>query len=180
MSNILEPTIWAVGWLGWIAGLIFVFIGISRLMKSEQDGPRGPSGIGTIMTFVVAGCLFSLNSIITYITTTIFGSDKIMTNGVLQYTAGLGGSSEHVHAVISAIIGFSILIGWISLVRGLFILRGVSEGNSQASMMAAVTHLIGGVLAINLGGVITAVQATLGITSYGIDFSGGGSGSAAP
>jgi hypothetical protein len=38
-------------------------------------------------------------------------------------------------------------------------------------MMAAITHLIGGVLAINLGSVIMAVQDTLGITQYGIRFS---------
>lgn len=170
MSNILEPTIWAVGFVGWIAGLILVFIGISRLLKSEQEGPRGPTGIGTVMTFLIAGCLFSLNSIIAYINTTIFNTGGIQTNATLQYTQGLNGAEAHVHAVISAIIGFSILIGWISLARGLFIIRGVSEGNSQASMMAAITHLIGGVLAINLGGVIMAVQNTLGITTYGIRF----------
>lgn len=172
VSNIMAPTIWAVGWIGWIAGLIFVFIGISRILKSEQDGPKGPTGIGTLTTFLIAGALFSLNSIVTFLNNTVFGSSAITSNGVLQYTAGLGGAETHVHAVISAIIGFAMVIGWISLVRGLFIVRGVSEGNSQASMMAAVTHLIGGALAINLGGVINAVQSTLGISSYGIIFSG--------
>lgn len=170
MSNILTPSMYIVGWGSWIAGLIFVFIGISRLMKTEEQGPRGPTGIGTIMTFLVAGALFSLSSILTFLNETIFGVDNISTNGTLAYTTGLGDASNHVHAVISAIIAFSIMIGWISLVRGLFIVRGVSEGNSQASMMAAITHLIGGVLAINLGAVINAVQATLGITEYGITF----------
>lgn len=172
MANIEAPTIWIVGWFGWLAGLVFVFIGISRLMKTEQEGPRGPSGIGTITTFLIAGALFSLNSIITYINGSIFGVDTIATNGTLQYTEGLAGAADHVHAVISAIITFAIILGWISLVRGLFIVRGVSEGNSQASMMAALTHLIGGVLAINLGSVIMAVQTTLNITNYGITFAG--------
>lgn len=171
MADITKPTIWIVGWFGWIAGLIFVFIGISRLMKSEQDGPRGPTSIGTVMTFVTAGFLFSLNSMISFASNSIFGTDALKTNGVLKYTDGLGDSAQHVHAVISAIIAFAIVIGWISLVRGFFILRGVSEGSSQASMMAAITHIIGGVLAINLGSVINAVQATLGITTYGITFS---------
>jgi len=170
MSNITEPTIWVVGWFGWLAGLVFVFIGISRLLKTEQEGARGPTGIGTIMTFLVAGCLFSLNSIISFINTSIFGSSALKTKAALQYTDGLGTASEHIHAVISAIIAFSAIIGWISIARGLFIVRGVSEGNSQASMMAGMTHLIGGVLAINLGGVIMAVQTTLGITNYGITF----------
>lgn len=171
MQNIFIPLQWAFGAFGYIAGLALVIIGISRLLKTEQQGPQGPTGIGTVMTFIVAGCLFSINSIIGYFTVTMFGDDTIDTNGVLQYTAGLGGAANHVHAVISGIIAFSIVIGWVSLIRGFFILRGVSEGNSQASMMAAITHLIGGVLAINLGSVIMAVQDTLGITQYGIRFS---------
>jgi hypothetical protein len=172
MANIEAPAIWLVSWFGWLAGLVFVFIGISRLMQTEQQGPRGPSGIGTVTTFLIAGCLFSLNSIITYINGSIFGTDVLATEGTLQYTDGLAGAADHVHAVISAIITFSIILGWISLVRGLFIVRDVSEGNSQASMMAAITHLIGGVLAINLGAVIMAVQNTLDITDYGIVFAG--------
>ena len=170
MADVMTPTLWAVGWIGWIAGLIFVFIGISRLMKTEQEGPRGPTGIGTIATFLTAGALFSLNSIIAYLNNSVFGNDRLLTNGVLQYTQGLGGSASHVHAVISAIIAFSVVLGWISIVRGIFIVRGVGEGNSQASMMAAITHLIGGILAVNLGGVIMAVQKTLGIQQYGIVF----------
>ncbi len=171
MADVFIPLQWAFGAFGYIAGLALVIIGISRLLKTEQQGPQGPTGIGTVMTFIVAGCLFSINSIIGYISTTMFTDDVLNTNGALQYTAGLGGAANHVHAVISGIIAFSILIGWVSLIRGFFILRGVSEGNQQASMMAAITHLIGGVLAINLGSVIMAVQDTLGITAYGIVFS---------
>ncbi len=172
VANIGAPTVWLISWFAWLAGLVFVFIGISRLIKTEQEGPRGPTGIGTITTFLIAGTLFSLNSIVRYINTSIFGTNVIATNGTLQYTDGLAGAAPHVHAVISAIIGFSIVLGWVSLARGLFIVRGVTEGNSQASMMAAITHLIGGVLAINLGSVIMAVQNTLGITDYGIRFVG--------
>lgn len=172
MSNIGVPSVWIIGWFGWIAGLIFVFIGISRLMQTEQQGPKGPTGIGTIMTFLVAGCLFSLNSIVAYLNGSVFNTDLIATDATLQYTAGLGNAEAHVHAVISAIIMFSIVVGWVSIVRGLFIVRGVSEGNSQASMMAAITHMVGGILAVNLGAVIMAVQNTLGIADYGIVFAG--------
>ncbi len=171
MRDVFLPLQWAFGAFGYMAGLALVIIGISRLLKTEQQGPQGPTGIGTVMTFIVAGCLFSINSIIGYFSTTMFTDDVINTRGVLQYQAGLGtGAANHVHAVISGIIAFSIVIGWVSLIRGFFILRGVSEGSQQASMMAAITHLIGGVLAINLGSVIMAVQNTLNITQYGIRF----------
>ena len=42
----------------------------------------------------------------------------------------------HVEAVIAPVIAFVALLGWISIVRGFFIVRGVAEGNSQASMLA--------------------------------------------
>lgn len=171
MSNVFLPLQWAFAAFGYVAGIVLLMIGISRLLKTEQQGAQGPTGIGTLMTFIVAGCLFSINSIIAYFTATMFNDGTIDTNGALAYTEGLGGAANHVHAVISAIIAFSIVVGWVSLIRGFFILRGVSEGNSQASMMAAITHLVGGALAINLGGVIMAVQRTLGITAYGINFS---------
>ncbi len=171
MSDIFVPAQHLFGWFGYIAGILLVLVGISRLLKSEQDGPRGPTGIGTIMTFIVAGCLFSISAMIAYFSESLFGTSTLVNKGALKYADGLGGAAPHVHAVISAIVAFSIILGWISMLRGFFILRGVSEGNSQASMMAAITHLIGGVLAINLGAIINAVQSTLGITTYGITFS---------
>lgn len=171
MKNIFEPSQAIFGWFAYLAGFLLVLVGISRLLKSEQQGPQGPTGIGTIMTFLVAGCLFSMNAMIAYFSETLFGTSTLQNSGVLKYAAGLGGSADHVHAVISAIVAFSIVLGWVSMIRGFFILRGVSEGNSQASMMAAITHLIGGALAINLGAIINAVQETLGITTYGITFS---------
>jgi len=73
--------------------------------------------------------------------------------------------------VITSVLKFVILIGLISFVRGLFIIRSVAEGNQQASMMAGVTHIVAGSVAVNLGPLINAVQTTLGITAYGITFS---------
>ena len=63
-----------------------------------------------------------------------------------------------------------MILGWISFIRGWFILRDVAEGNQQASMMAAMTHIFGGALAVNLGPVLNAVQETFGLTAVGIEF----------
>lgn len=172
IADIWHPMHWVLFAFCYLGGIILIFIGISRLLKSEQDGPRGPAGIGTIMTFLVGGALLSVDRIVGSSLTSFFNSATSMSFGELQYTAGMGDAElAHAHAVIAAIIAFVAIIGWVSFIRGLFILRGVSEGNSQASMMAAITHILGGALAINLGGVIMAVQNTLGILPYGIEFS---------
>ena len=155
----------------YLAGIVLVLIGINRLVKSSQEGPRGPGGFGTIMTFLAAGALFSADSMMEAWSVSLFTSDTVTTQAALQYTAGTSKvEQDHVHAVISAIIAFMAILGWISFIRGWFILRDVAEGNQQASLMAGFTHLFGGALAVNLGPLLNHVQATLGLGAYGVNF----------
>ncbi len=170
MSDIFGPLHVLLNFFGVVAGTILIMIGISRLLKSAQDGARGPGGLGTMMTFLVGGALISFNSLIRAFSTSLFSSPVTFTYAEIQY--GLSGSAlASANTVISSILQFMILVGLISFVRGLFIMRDVAEGNGQASMMASVTHLIGGALAVNLGPLLNAVQATLGIAGFGVTFS---------
>lgn len=164
---------------GYLAGIVFVMIGINRLMRTAQQGPTGPMGFGTIMTFIIAGVLFSLEAIMGALNTTFFGGGILGSgvgggNGTIPIVAmitqdtGDLAVNMHISAVITSVVQFMILIGWISFVRGFFILRALSDGSNQASLMAAVTHIIGGALAVNLGPVINAVQSTLGVN--GVSF----------
>lgn len=174
-SDLLQPLHVALNFFSIVAGIILIMIGITRLTKSAQEGTRGPAGFGTIMTFAVGGALLSYNELIRLASGTLFGpggAANTNTRALLQYTTGLTGpEQQQVHNVISAIIKFMIVVGLVSFVRGIFIIRDVSEGNQQASLMAGVTHMVGGALAVNLGPLINAVQATLGIGAYGIAFS---------
>ncbi len=173
MTDIFAPMTIIINWFGIVAGIILIIIGIMRLMKSAQEGARGPGGIGTIMTFIAGGALLSFSPMITAFSTSFFGTDGTvtLTNAEMAYTTGMDPAAvQHVHNVISAVIRFMIVLGMVSFARGIFIVRGVAEGNQQASMMAGVTHLLGGALAINLGPVMNAVQSTLGLTAYGVNF----------
>lgn len=166
---------------GMIAGFILVFIGISRLMKSAQEGARGPGGIGTIMTFVTGGALLSFSPMVTSLGVSLFAADGVSTpnQGTLRYQAGMDPDAvARAETVIDSIILFVMMIGTISIMRGIFIMRGVAEGNSQASSMAGVTHLIGGALAVNLAPFLNAAQNTLGIPglNLGIKFGAGAGG----
>ena len=176
MNDLLGPTHSALNFFAFVAGMIFIMIGISRLTKSAQDGPRGPGGLGTFMTFIAGGALISYNEFVRAFSATLFDSSltgfasQTKTTAVLAYEDTLGGSADHVYTVISAVLKFMIMIGLISFVRGIFIIRTVAEGGGKASLMAGMTHIIGGALAINLGPLLNAVQATLGLTGYGITF----------
>lgn len=170
-KDLISPMANLISNFVYLAGIILIMIGIMRQLKSMQDGVKGPGGIGTIMTFLVGGALLSIWPMLGAWSETMFGSSTVLTHGTLKYTAGMTADEvKHVHAVISSILGFMMIIGWVSFVRGFFIIRAVSEGESNASLMAGLTHLFGGALAVNLGPLLNAVQSTLGIATYGILF----------
>lgn len=170
VGDIYGPLTFIVNWFGYIAGTVLIMVGISRLLKGAQEGPRGPGGIGTIMTFIAGGALLSLSPMISAFSSSLFAAGGGQVAAALQYSTGMSADEiAHVQAVISAILKFMIVIGLVSFVRGIFIVRTVSEGG-QASLMSGITHLLGGALAINLGPVMNAVQATLGLTTYGVLF----------
>ncbi len=171
MTDIHDPLMFALNGFCYMAGLILVVIGILRLLKSSQEGPRGPGGAGTLMTFIVAGALLSVDAMMGAWSSSMFLTSNVANVSVLAYTGGMTvAEEEHVLGVISTILIFMMILGWVSFIRGWFILRDVAEGNHNASLMAGITHLVGGALAVNLGPLMNAVQDTLGLTAYGVNF----------
>lgn len=174
-ADMFGPMLFTLNFFGYTAGTVLLMVGISRLLKSAQEGPRGPGGIGTIMTFLAAGALISLSPMIGAFSQSFFNgggfNGAYTTNAALQYSTGMNASEiGHVQAVISAILQFMIVLGVVAFLRGIYIIREVAEGNSQASLMAGITHMVGGALAVNLGPVMNAIQTTLGLTAYGVNF----------
>ena len=171
MLDIMGPAHVALNFFSYVAGAIFIMIGISRLIKSSQEGPRGPGGIGTFGTFVIGGMLLSATTILRAFSASFFDSTVTYTWASLQYTTGMTvAETQAVHNVVSAVLQFLIVLGMISFVRGMFIMRDVAEGKGNASTMAGITHLVGGALAVNMGPLLNAIQQTLGITAFGVSF----------
>ena len=171
MVDIHDPMDYAMKAFCYLGGIVLVMVGISRLLKSSQEGPRGPGGAGTLMTFIVAGALLSVDAMMGAWGSSMFSNSTVANNSVLAYTGGMtGAEQDHVLGVISTILIFMMILGWVSFIRGWFILRDVAEGGHNASLMAGLTHLFGGALAVNLGPLMNAVQETLGLTAYGVNF----------
>lgn len=171
MQDIMGPAHIVLNFFAYVAGTIFIMIGISRLIKSSQEGPKGPGGLGTFGTFVVGGLLLSATTILRAFSASMFSSTTTYTFATMQYTTGMSATeTQAAHNVISAVLRFLIVIGMISFVRGMFIMRDVAEGKGQASTMAGLTHMIGGALAVNMGPLLNAIQQTLGITAFGVTF----------
>lgn len=169
-SDIYAPLMSLIFAFSYLAGLILVVVAVNRMLKTAQDGPRGPAGMGTIMSFFIAAVLFSLSSIMGAFSNSMFGDSTVATFAVLSTSSGDKAVDQHILAVISTVVVFLTIIGYISFVRGVFILKEVSEGSGQASLMAAVTHMFGGAIAVNVGPLMNAVQSTLGIDTVGVMF----------
>lgn len=175
VSDIWGPLQIAVSLFCYAAGLICVALAVRRFMDSMDKGIRGPLGMGTMSLLALGGALLAIDTIISMVSTSLFpdalgamGVSTLKLYGGLSYAPGLtAGSLASVNSVITTVFAFSFLVGIISIVRGMFILKDVAD-SGNGSIMAGLTHLIGGGLAVNLGPVVTAVQNTLGLTDVGI------------
>jgi hypothetical protein len=161
----------------YLAGIIIIIMAVRRMMESADKGVRGPLGVGTFGMLALGGCLLSFNTMLATISASMFptllgaaGVQTLEQTAALSYAPGLtAGSLASVNSVLTSVLAFAFLVGMISILRGMFILKDVADGGN-ASIMAGMTHLLGGGMAVNLGPMITAVQNTLGLTSIGITF----------
>lgn len=173
ISSFATPMKYLLITFSFLSGLAFILIGISRLIKTAQEGPRGPTGIGTLVTFLVGSALMQLGMSMGSFTASLFG-DGLMQNYVTLdpgATKSLSAAEKvDLQNVIGSVMMFVSIVGFIAFVRGMYILKAVADGNQNVSMTQAFTFLLGGALAVNLGDVINMIQATIGATSLGFWF----------
>ena len=147
-----------------VAGIILLMIGIHRITAKMDQGARSPVGLGTLMHFVVAAVLMSGTHALGAFSETIFGTSDIKTYAVITSDAQLDGNlQERAQAILASVQTLLTIIGIISFIKGWFVLKSASDGNSQATMMSGFTHIIAGVIAVNIGPFINAVQLTFGL-----------------
>lgn len=171
-ANIYSPMLFMFRVFTFIAGIIVLLVAINRITKGFNEGPRGPLGVGTMMHFVLAAVLFATPQMLGAVTESIFGTNQIVTYAAVASTSlGLPEDiSVRADTILTSVELFLIIIGIISFIRGWFLLKSATDGNSQASVMQAITHIIAGVIAVNIGPFMNAVQTTFGLGSHGMVF----------
>lgn len=171
ISDISNAGFQAIEIFCYIAGILIVLFAMQRLVRTAQDGPRGPLTFGTISTFIVAGLLLSFPQFLAAAGTSIFGGREILTQATFMTLNAINADQlQTAKNVFSAILAFMAVIGFLSVVRGLFLFKSFADGNSQATMMSVVSHIVAGAIAINLGSFINAVQTSLGVTTFPLRF----------
>jgi len=164
ISDISGPISLLLSAFCYIGGAMLILFGISRVTRSYQEGARGPTGIGTIMTFLSGGALLSLSEMMGAFSTSLFGGATAsitpqLTGDVAQ---AVGQNAQIITTTISAVVAFIGIVGWIAFIRGWFVLKAVADGSQQASITQALTFLFGGALAVNIGDVVNAISASVG------------------
>lgn len=170
VADIVNPALYAIEIFCFVAGVIMVLFAIQRMVKSAQDGPRGPLGAGTIAMFVIAGLLISFPQLMEALNISITGNSSALTKVSFMSTSASTELDESAKNVISGVLAFMAVVGFLSVVRGLFLLKTLTEGG-QATLMQVVVHLVAGALCVNLGALINAIQKTLGIDNFLLTFS---------
>lgn len=153
----------------YLAGIALLIVGISRLTKRMEEGPKGPAGFGTIMTFISSGMLLNYASSIGAMTGSIFGNNQLMTritidSNVINNTT----DALRVATVLGGLEVFVMLVGYVAFLRGWFVLKNFADGQQGATLAQGLTFLFGGAIAINLGELVNAVTTTVGVN--GISF----------
>jgi len=164
IDDIAEPMMILLTSFAYISGALLLVVGISRMIKTAQDGPRGPSGLGTVITLFVAGTLMSGSSMITAFTGSFFGDGTISTFANID-PAIIANPVDRarIAAVIESLMIFITIVGVIAFLRGLFVLRAFAEGSQNATIMQSLTFLFGGALAINMGDLVNVLGTTVGV-----------------
>lgn len=154
----------------YIAGIILLLVGINRLTKRMEEGPRGPAGLGTMMTFLASAALFSFGDTMGTFSSSLFGNTQVMTNALIDPTVITNATdASKIEAVVEAVMGFVMIVGYIAFIRGWLVLKSFADGAQGATLAQGLTFLFGGTIAINLGELVNMLQTTLGIG--GITFS---------
>lgn len=148
--------------LAYIMGIAFIFRGVYQLkvygdlrtMMSVQTNFKA-----TMMVFFAGTALlyaptaFKSMLLSTFATTTV--------QDPMSYEPA---SSMSTLLASQAVLRFVQLIGTISFIKGWVSLTHVSNPNGRSSMSKAVTHIVAGLLAINIEGTKEILEASFGIT----------------
>ncbi len=165
MANIAGPIENLLTAFSYLSGIALLLVGISRLTKRMEEGPRGPAGFGTIMTFIASGMLFNYGSSMGTFTSSLFGDSSLMTKVKIDPTVIANtADADKVQYVLEGLEVFVMIVGYIAFLRGWFVLKSFADGQQGATLAQGLTFLFGGAIAINMGEFVNAITNTVGVT----------------
>jgi len=171
MNDVSGPMGTLLSFFCYISGFILLLVSISRLTQKIDQGPRGPAGLGTVMTFITSGVLFAIGDIIGAFANSLFGDNKLATKATVTVAGMAPEDATKIENVIQALMYFVLIVGIIAFIRGWFVLRAFADGQQGATLAQGLTFLFGGALAMNLGDLVNALEGSIGLADPALKFS---------
>ena len=141
-----------------ILGLVFIFKGLVKLkLLGEQRSMMSQHGsLKAPLLYLLIGAL------LLYLPSTLLISTSTFWTTPCSYCYPTTPDSAFTpfFKVVYAVVNF---VGLIAFVRGLVILSHTGEQSQQGAFAKAMTHIIGGILCMNIGTLVQTIFTTLGI-----------------
>ncbi len=175
ITNFKQPLMSVASVTAILAGLFMIVHGLIKASKYGTD-PRAYSMHSILTNLGFGAVLMTIGNMMNVIVSSIFGHDKASSaSGAdslnwTNFNALFGGNAadlERFQLAVKAALTFVQVIGVIAFVRGWLILKKAVEGSGNASLAQGLTHIIGGVLAINIFEFLTIMDHTFGLNLLG-------------
>jgi hypothetical protein len=163
ITNIKGAMVFMLSIISIIIGILLVMRGLFRASKFGTD-PR-QSSIGVILANIIVGAvLFNVGAGVNNIMATVFGDAAVFGDGAIMaaIAADFGGDVLPFQQAVYAALTFFQLVGYIAFIRGWLILKNAADGQSQTTVAQGLTHIVGGVVAVNIYRFLEAMDATFG------------------
>jgi intracellular multiplication protein IcmC len=161
--NIKSPMVFFLSALSIIMGIFLVFRG---LVKASKFGQERATSIPQILGHVFIGTiLYTVGTSMNMIMSTVFGDGNIFgSNTVLSaISTDVAGNTQPFQNAVYAALTFFQLIGMIAFIRGWLILKDSVDHSGQGNKLAqGLTHIVGGVLAVNIYRFLEVMDTTFG------------------
>ncbi len=161
VSNVEGPL---VDLLSVTAVLMGIFMLIRGFMKGAKYGtdPRSNSVPNIATHLIIGSILVVAGQSLSTVMASVFGDGLVeSSSNILAWAESIDTTGSFGTAVTAALTFFQ-LIGLIAFIRGWYIVKNAVEGAGQATMAQGFTHIIGGVLAINIYAFLEIMDQTFG------------------
>ncbi len=153
LTSVLANSWWGpIHLVGYLIGFFLVISGLVRLANMH----RGRDGLATAILRIVSGILLlNLMSFLNMLSQSTFGENA--PTSALEYAPSSSGSTGIEMQFVFVCIE---IIGLIGIIRGLVLMAGAASEPRNTGR--AFTHIIGGILALNMTSLLAVIGVTLG------------------
>jgi intracellular multiplication protein IcmC len=147
--------------LAYLVGFFTVILAIYKA-KDHVESPQQTPFRAPVVYFIVGVCCIYMPEFIKGMLQTFYDSSTIT---AFSYGQQQGQDGNEFYAAVRAIVMFVQLVGLIGFFRGILLLKALGQngGQNQNGFGQALTHIIGGILAINVVMTAGLIASTFGM-----------------